>query len=75
MKEELSSEKMAEETKEAIDVYQGLTANDSNEDKMSLITSVYDEGSKRVVRVMDRSSHVRGKYMHTGPIPRHNRQF
>jgi len=69
LKEELSSEKMAEETKEAIDVDQGLTTNDSNEDKMSLIsmfnelripfhTSVYDEGSKRVVRVMDRSMFV-----------------
>jgi len=55
---------MAEETKEVIDVDQGLTANDSNEDKVSLIsmfnelqipfhTSVYDEESKLVVRVMN----------------------
>ena len=61
----MSSEKMAEETKEAIDVNQRFTASDSNDDKVSYIsmfnelripfsTSVYDEDSKLVVRVRNR---------------------
>ena len=49
MKEELSSEKMTEETKEAIDVDQRLTASDSNEDKVSFI-SIFNELQVRMMR-------------------------
>lgn len=57
MKEELSSEKMAEETKEAVDVSQWLALIDSNEEGASLMTlfndlntfniSVYDESTQQ----------------------------
>ena len=64
MKEELSSEKMAEETKEAVDVSQWLTPTDSNEEgallmtpsndlKIPVITSVYDEETNLVVQVTE----------------------
>jgi len=64
LKEELSSEKMAEETKEAVDVSHWLTPIDSNEEgallmtpsndlKIPVITSVYDEETNLVVQVTE----------------------